>query len=82
MTQVLQSIIKLYAWAVSPLLGRNCRFHPTCSAYAQEALAQHGVLKGLWLSVIRICKCQPLYKGSAIDPVPTKTRKASQARID
>jgi putative membrane protein insertion efficiency factor len=72
MSRFLQILIKAYAYAVSPFLGRNCRFHPTCSAYAQEALETHGVLKGGWLSVQRICKCHPFHKGPISDPVPDK----------
>lgn len=66
-------IIKLYQILISPLLGPNCRFHPTCSHYAIEAIARHGVLKGGYLSVRRLIKCQPLHEGG-FDPVPEKKR--------
>ena len=72
MKRILQGLIKLYSAAVSPFLGRNCRFHPTCSAYAHEALENHGALKGSCLTLKRIGKCHPFYKGQMLDPVPPK----------
>jgi putative membrane protein insertion efficiency factor len=72
-------IIKLYQILISPLLGPNCRFHPTCSHYAIEAIARHGVLKGGYLSVRRLIKCQPLHEGG-LDPVPGLNDK--QSHID
>lgn len=72
-------IIKLYQMLISPLLGPNCRFHPTCSHYAIEAIARHGVLKGGYLSVRRLIKCQPLHEGG-FDFVPKKNDK--QSHID
>lgn len=67
----LQGLIKAYSWAISPLLGQNCRFHPTCSCYAHEALEKHGVIKGTYLSIRRILRCHPLHKGEYHDPVPS-----------
>jgi len=72
-------IIKLYQILISPLLGPNCRFHPTCSHYAIEAIAKHGVLKGGYLSVRRLIKCHPLHEGG-LDPVPETSDK--QCNID
>lgn len=66
----LQAVIKLYALLVSPLLGQNCRFYPTCSCYAHQALEYHGFVRGVFLSIRRILKCHPWYKGSFHDPVP------------
>ena len=63
------NLIKIYQKLLSPLLGQNCRFHPTCSEYAVEALTLHGPLRGLLLSVKRIIKCNP-WGGSGIDNVP------------
>lgn len=65
-------LIKLYQWFISPMLGNNCRFHPSCSKYAVEALKSHGLLIGGWLSSKRILKCHPLHPGG-FDPVPEKT---------
>lgn len=61
--------IYLYRYTLSPLFGANCRFSPTCSTYAVEALQKHGVLHGSLLIVKRIMKCHP-WGGSGYDPVP------------
>lgn len=66
----LQFLIKIYAWAISPLTGPNCRFHPTCSCYAHEAIERHGALKGSALAIKRLIRCHPYYKGEMIDEVP------------
>lgn len=63
--------IKSYQRYISPLLGNNCRFTPTCSFYAIEAINRFGMLKGSWLASKRILKCHPLNAGGE-DPVPTK----------
>jgi putative membrane protein insertion efficiency factor len=65
--------IRLYQKVLSPLLGQNCRFHPTCSQYAIEALDHHGVLYGSFLALKRIMKCNP-WGGSGIDNVPIGER--------
>ena len=62
-------LIKFYRAAISPLLGPRCRFEPSCSAYAEEALRQHGVIKGLGLAAWRLGRCHPFARGG-IDPVP------------
>ena len=64
-------IIKLYQTVLSPMLGPTCRFHPSCSYYAINAITEHGVIKGCWLSIKRILKCHPLNDGG-YDPVPEK----------
>ncbi|WP_137168598.1 membrane protein insertion efficiency factor YidD [Salinimonas lutimaris] len=64
-------LIKFYQYCISPMLGPRCRFHPTCSFYAIEALKTHGLLIGGWLSIKRIIKCHPLHPGGN-DPVPGK----------
>lgn len=61
--------IRFYQLCISPMLGSSCRFTPTCSQYAVEALRKHGPLKGSWLAVRRICRCHP-WGGSGYDPVP------------
>lgn len=63
--------IKFYQLFISPLLGANCRFHPTCSQYAYDAVKTHGFFKGLSLSIKRIGKCHPWHEGG-FDPVPKK----------
>jgi len=62
-------LVRLYRFAISPWLGSNCRFDPSCSSYAIEALKTHGVLKGSWLAARRIGRCHP-WGGSGYDPVP------------
>lgn len=61
--------IKFYKYAISPHLPATCRYTPTCSQYAIEALKKHGPLKGLWLTIKRVCRCNP-WGGSGYDPVP------------
>ena len=61
--------IKLYQILLSPLLGQSCRYHPTCSQYAIEAIEKYGPIKGIWLGTKRIARCHP-WGGSGHDPVP------------
>ena len=61
--------IRFYQLAISPLLGPSCRFTPTCSEYARQALMKHGPIKGLYLAIWRILRCNP-WGGSGYDPVP------------
>ena len=62
-------LIRVYQYIISPVLGPKCRFTPTCSQYAIEALKKYGVLKGTWLSAKRIVRCNP-WGGHGHDPVP------------
>jgi len=66
----LLAIVKFYQLLISPILGQNCRFYPTCSCYAHQALKEHGAFKGSWLSIRRIVKCHPMHPGG-IDNVPS-----------
>lgn len=66
---VLALPIRLYRLIFSPWVGFNCRYQPTCSAYALEALDKHGAIKGSYLTVNRICRCHP-WGGDGYDPVP------------
>jgi hypothetical protein len=63
------ALIRVYQWGISPLLGPKCRYTPTCSQYAVEALKKHGPLKGSWLAIRRIARCHP-WGGHGVDPVP------------
>ena len=67
--RVLVALVRFYRGKVSPNSAPRCRFSPTCSAYALEALEKHGALKGVWLSIRRVLRCNPLCKGG-YDPVP------------
>lgn len=62
-------LVRGYQLAISPLLPPSCRFHPTCSCYAIEALERHGPLKGVWLALRRVGRCHPWHPGGH-DPVP------------
>jgi putative membrane protein insertion efficiency factor len=67
--RVLIVLIRLYQIALSPYFGQQCRFTPTCSEYAREAVARHGALKGSWLALRRVGRCHPWHPGGD-DPVP------------
>jgi len=69
------TFIKGYQNWLSPLLGNNCRFYPTCSQYAIEAINNFGVIKGCWLASKRILKCHPLHAGGE-DPVPQSKKRS------
>lgn len=73
-----QSLIKTYAYLVSPWLGNKCRFHPSCSVYASQAIEEHGVIKGIYLGIKRILKCGPWNPGGE-DPVPRKNQKSESS---
>ena len=66
-------VVRLYQMTLSPILGRHCRFQPTCSHYSVEALQTHGALKGSWLTVRRILRCHP-FGGYGFDPVPERKK--------
>lgn len=69
MNVCLRALIRAYQLLVSPLLGPRCRFYPSCSQYALEALRRHGTLRGLYLAVCRVLRCHPFHPGG-YDPVP------------
>jgi len=69
LSKVFIALIRLYQMTLSPLLGRNCRFTPSCSHYAIEAIEKYGALRGVWYAVRRILRCQPFCEGG-YDPVP------------
>ena len=66
---VFSILIRSYRYAISPMLGPHCRFHPSCSAYALEALERHGSWRGSWLALRRLARCNPWHPGGC-DPVP------------
>ena len=71
MVTLLRFLITLYQRLVSPLLPPACRFHPSCSRYASEALLVHGAVRGSWLTVRRLSRCHPFHPGG-LDPVPPR----------
>jgi len=68
---LVQQLIRLYQRYLSPLLGPRCRYYPSCSQYALEALEAHGLRRGSWLALKRIARCHPLHPGG-FDPVPPR----------
>jgi len=71
--RALIALIRVYQRLLSPLLGPRCRFYPSCSEYAAQALREHGILHGGGLALCRLCRCHPLNPGG-LDPVPTPDR--------
>lgn len=69
MKRLLLGLIRLYQYLLSPWIGQQCRFYPTCSEYARIAIIHHGSLKGSWLAGVRLCKCHPWHPGG-FDAVP------------
>ena len=67
-------VIRVYQLIISPMLGSNCRFTPTCSEYSIESFKSHGLIKGLFLTIKRIGKCHP-WGGHGYDPIPNKINK-------
>ena len=69
MARALRVVLRGYRWFVRPLLPAACRFYPSCSEYAEQAVARHGALRGTWLALARLCRCGPWHPGGH-DPVP------------
>ncbi|MES9857585.1 MAG: membrane protein insertion efficiency factor YidD [Sedimenticola sp.] len=74
MKRLLILLVKGYSYLISPFLGNNCRYYPTCSEYAQEAIERHGILAGLWLAIKRVSRCHPFHEGG-VDPVPDPKKR-------
>ena len=70
MKKIFLALIRFYQTQISPLTPPSCRFQPTCSAYALEAINKYGAMKGTWLAIKRLLRCHPFYKGDHYDPVP------------
>ena len=77
MKYLLIGLLRAYRFAISPLYGQVCRYHPSCSAYALEAVTVHGSIKGSWLAVRRVARCNPWSRGG-YDPVPARRDKTSR----
>lgn len=71
MKPLLLAAIQGYQYAIRPMLGANCRFYPSCSEYAQQAIERHGAARGSWLAAKRLCKCHPFHPGG-VDLVPDR----------
>ena len=70
MKRLMLALIRFYRRRISPNTPPSCRFTPTCSQYAYEAISKYGALKGGWLALRRLLRCHPFYKGDHYDPVP------------
>ena len=81
MRHVATLLIRLYQWTLSPLLGPVCRFHPSCSHYALEAIERFGVLRGSWLTLRRLGRCHPWHAGG-FDPVPLHSGACNHSAHD
>jgi putative membrane protein insertion efficiency factor len=75
MQRLLIALIRFYQLTISPVLGNHCRFQPSCSHYAVEAIHSHGAARGGWMALRRLSKCHPFHPGG-YDPVPDKTPPA------
>ncbi|GAA2084061.1 MULTISPECIES: membrane protein insertion efficiency factor YidD [Aeromicrobium] len=73
MRWIVASLLRAYRLVISPMYGQVCRYHPSCSAYALEAVETHGALKGCWLAIRRLGRCHPWAAGG-FDPVPGRDR--------
>ncbi len=69
MKTIICTLLRWYRYALSPMLGWHCRFHPSCSEFALEAVQRHGSARGSWLALKRLCRCHPWHRGG-FDPVP------------
>jgi len=75
MKRLLIILVKAYSTLLSPVLGNNCRYYPTCSAYMVEAIERFGALRGTWLGIKRLSRCHPFHEGG-VDPVPDNPDKS------
>lgn len=78
LTLLLRAAIRIYQWVLAPVLGANCRYEPSCSHYAYEALGVHGPLIGSWLALRRLLRCHP-WGGFGYDPVPPASISTTSA---
>jgi hypothetical protein len=79
MKRLLITLVRGYSLLISPFLGNNCRYYPTCSAYTQEAIERHGALRGLCMGLKRIARCHPFHEGG-YDPVPPVDPSGNEPR--
>lgn len=74
MRKILLYLVRAYRYVLSPLMGNHCRFYPSCSCYAEEAIIRHGAIGGSWLTLRRLARCHPWHEGGC-DPVPEKKQQ-------
>ncbi len=79
--RVFIALVKTYQFVISPLLGNNCRFYPSCSHYMIEAIERFGIFKGVYLGTKRLAKCHPWHEGG-MDPVPERACSCSSSKKD
>jgi len=77
MRYLLIAVLRLYRFFISPLYGQVCRYHPSCSAYALQAVTEYGAIRGSWLAARRLLRCHPWAAGG-YDPVPSRTTTPTQ----
>ena len=77
---LLTGLVRSYQLVISPVLAGSCRYHPTCSQYALDAIDTHGPLKGSWLAIRRVARCHP-WGSSGFDPVPPGNAKTAQEKL-
>lgn len=80
MKRILLALLRIYKIALSPYLGSQCRFLPTCSDYARDAIVHHGPARGTWMAACRLCRCHPFAKGG-YDPVPEPVVNGTAAAV-
>lgn len=80
MRAILLKLIRIYQLVLSPVLGSSCRFHPTCSQYALDAIDTHGSIRGTWLAMRRVGRCHPWHPGGH-DPVPETVEQRTSERV-
>jgi putative membrane protein insertion efficiency factor len=68
MRKLIVAILRLYKWAISPLLPSACRYYPTCSDYMRQAVEKYGPVRGVWMGIKRVARCHPFHQGG-LDPV-------------
>lgn len=80
MRSFLKLLIRCYRYAISPLIGPSCRFYPSCSCYAEEAIGHHGVFAGCYLTIRRLLRCHPWNSGG-YDPVPPTKQRSNRLKL-
>lgn len=80
LTIVLRGLVRVYQYSLSSVMAPSCRYHPSCSQYAYEALGRHGPIRGSWLAAGRVLRCQP-WGGQGYDPVPPASETADQSAV-